>query len=287
MEWISLVTRDLALGSIIAFVLAAVVVCWRSGSFHPASIRLLRLFISRDEIEDPILKKSLNDESAVVSFRMTYGVQTRTLKDAKELATFADNANIPLSLIGASGLSLTLDRLRLGAKHPPGTHKIIFVCLIFMVLFLATSTSLSFSMRKEMLVQIRESKTWIWLSPNEARPGIISFGKTSKFEKTSCNPPLPPPQPENFGKNDIQTLCKIWNSPELKDYLSSELPNQQKALLLTTAFFFFLSFMTFLAFRQCIARIELSRKLSSLASSHPTSIESVGDSENADEPEVS
>lgn len=131
MDWISFLTRDVAIGSILGISAAALIICWRVGSFHPVNVRLLRFFIAKDEVEDPIIKKSLADQTALVSFRMTHGVKARTLRDAQSLSEFSDRTNIPLDLIGRAGWAFNLKTLTLNPKRVPHRPSLAFLGFFF------------------------------------------------------------------------------------------------------------------------------------------------------------
>lgn len=95
----------------IGLVGAALHICWRAGSLHPLNNRLRRLFISRDDIQDPFVKKNLSDYSALTVFRLTYGIHAQTLADAKKIIGKAEARNVPLALVGLAGgrsISITL-----------------------------------------------------------------------------------------------------------------------------------------------------------------------------------
>lgn len=141
MEWLKFSTGEIAAGSIIAFLLAAVFACWRSGSLHPINTRVLRLFISKDDIEDEVIRKNLADHSALAGFRMAHQIRAQTLKDAKALIAFSDLHNIPLKLIGHAGWAFDL---KSHVIHPKRVHSkwwmilplIPFVASIFLAAIL-------------------------------------------------------------------------------------------------------------------------------------------------------
>lgn len=52
--------------------------------FLPIHMRLLRLFISKSDIEDAVISKHLSNQAALITFRMAFGIQSHTLRDAKK-----------------------------------------------------------------------------------------------------------------------------------------------------------------------------------------------------------
>ncbi len=67
----------------ILLVFSAIYISWRVSSFYPIHMRLLRLFISKSDIEDPVIRKHLSNQAALITFRMAFGIQSHTLRDAK------------------------------------------------------------------------------------------------------------------------------------------------------------------------------------------------------------
>ena len=138
MDWLDFLTRNVASLSFLGVVLAAILICWRVGSFHPVNVRLLRLFIAKDDVEDPDIKKSLADQTALVSFRMTHGVNARTLRDAKNLTSFSEKTNIPLYLIGRVGWAFNLRTLTLNPKRVPHGAWLAVPGIFLLILIIAT-----------------------------------------------------------------------------------------------------------------------------------------------------
>lgn len=257
MDWISFLTRDVAIGSILGISAAALIICWRVGSFHPVNVRLLRFFIAKDEVEDPIIKKSLADQTALVSFRMTHGVKARTLRDAQNLSEFSDRTNIPLDLIGRAGWAFNLKSLTLNPKRVPHGAWLAFPGIFLLVLILATAAFSAVAASSSLLVSLKATDTLLWLSQEEARI-FRPFGEKSTIDKTSCGVGHADAElPDGFHQNDRKILCGIWSDPALADHFSKKVPEQRATFLVAAAIFAWYAFMSFSLLREWLAQREL------------------------------
>jgi len=262
MDWLEFLTREIAPYSVIGILVAAGIMCWRAGSFHPINSRLLRFFINRDEVEDPVIKKSMADQAALVSFRMTYGVRSKTLHDAKKLAEFADFKNISLDLIGRAGEAFDLKNLEVIQKRIP--HKYWLALPIIMLSFFMPAGLLSLGMTtsSDLLVTLKATKTDLWLSNHDATLMRPFFGDRAKITKSDCTPkPEAFVTPEGFNKEDRSILCGIWNDPTLSPHITREVSKQRRILFLAFGTCLWYALMAISLSREWIARLELSKAL--------------------------
>ncbi|MCC8445364.1 MULTISPECIES: DUF6216 family protein [Xanthomonas] len=262
MDWIDLLTREIAPYSIVGFLLAASITCWRAGSFHPINARLLRFFISRDEVEDPVIKKSIADQAALISFRMTHGVRSRTLHDAKKLAEFSDFKNISLDLIGKAGWAFDLRKLEIIPKRIP--RKYWFALPVVMFLFFAPAgmISLAVSASHDLLATLKKTRTDLWLSEDQAVLVRPFFGDRAKITKSDCTENSRTwITPEGFDQADRSILCKIWNDPKLSSEISKEIDEQRtlSLVMLVVCIWYLLMAISFV--REWRAQLELNETL--------------------------
>lgn len=257
MDWISFLTRDVAIGSILGISAAALIICWRVGSFHPVNVRLLRFFIAKDEIEDPIIKKSIADQTALVSFRMTHGVKARTIRDAQNLSQFSDRTNIPLDLIGRSGWAFNLKTLSLIPSRVPHGAWLALPGILLFVLILSTAGFSAVAASSKLLVSLKATDTWLWLSQEDAR-AVRPFGDRAVINKASCDKEQDAAEPPvGFHKYDRKILCELWSDPALEKHFSKELPEQRITFLVAAAIFAWYAFMSFSLLREWLAQREL------------------------------
>jgi hypothetical protein len=262
MDWFDFLTREIAPASVVGILVAAGITCWRAGSFHPIHVRLLRFFISRDEIEDPLIKKSLTDQSALVSFRMTHGVRVQTLSDARKLVNFAEFKNVPLHLIGQAGWAFDLKNLTTISKRVP--HKALLaipaIALLFFVL--ASLFAAAAATTSNLLITIKRTETLVWLSKEEGRTALPFQGERGKISSYDCAEDAKDfVLPKGFKNADRAILCDIWKDPGLDNHFAKEVPKQRKIFLMAFAMLAWYAFMAFGILREWLAQIELDKAL--------------------------
>ncbi|OOW84413.1 hypothetical protein Xclt_08655 [Xanthomonas axonopodis pv. clitoriae] len=261
MDWFDFLTNKVAFGSIAGIIVAAAITCWRAGSFHPVNARLLRFFIAREEIEDPVIKKNLADQAALVSFRMTHGVRSQTLLDAQNLAAFSDKRNIPISLIGRAGWAFNLKKLEIVPKRIPNRAWPAGASVVLLFLIIGMIISAAVASTDDLLITLKGSETSFWLTSTEARKVRPIFGKKEKFGKDQCSSSQKPASPPGFKSTDPKTLCDIWADDSFDKYLAQEVPKQRRVFLMALGMLTWYTLMIFGTIRQWLAQIELNKIL--------------------------
>lgn len=269
MDWITNVTGNAAFISSIVAIVAAALVIWRSGSIHPIYTRVLRLFISRDEVEDPIVKQSLADQAAVVSLRVAHGVKVETLADARALVTFANEKNIPLYLVGMAGDSFDIRALSMQPRKMlskwlapiPVAITLTTTFLICMFALLAASD--------DLLISLKKTGTWMLISPTEARTAFPPlFGGRGEFSRSACGESLDNSvSPNGFDPRDPEILCRVWDDPKLEPTIARDVPKQRLAAIVFTGVLLPPMLFSAAAFRQWMAATRLSAMIRPLEKS--------------------
>ncbi|WP_295843549.1 DUF6216 family protein [uncultured Xanthomonas sp.] len=262
MDWFEFLTREIAPYSVVGILIAAGITCWRAGSFHPINSRLLRFFIGRDEIEDPVIKKSLADQAALVSFRTTHGVRVQTLSDAKKLAEFAEFKNVPLDLIGRAGWAFDLKERVLIPKRVPSKGMLAFPAIALFLLIVSSLLFAAAATTSDLLVTIKKTDSLVWLSKDEARSALPFQGERGTISSSECaQREKDLVTPAGFDSADRAILCDIWKDPGVEQHLAKEVPKQRQVFLMAFAMLAWWSFMTFGLLREWLARIELDKAL--------------------------
>ncbi|CEI37806.1 DUF6216 family protein [Xanthomonas citri] len=258
MEWLKFSTGEIAAGSIIAFLLAAVFACWRSGSLHPINTRVLRLFISKDDIEDEVIRKNLADHSALAGFRMAHQIRAQTLKDAKALIAFSDLHNIPLKLIGHAGWAFDL---KSHVIHPKRVHSkwwmilplIPFVASIFLAAILCMIAT-----KDSLLVSLKETGTDLYIAETEAKTTGLFPSRRDTLTIDQCkNTADKQVIPATFDPRDLKILCQVWADPTLKPHLAKEVPKQRHASLFAFAVSLWCAWLFYTICRELISANKL------------------------------
>lgn len=265
-SWSGIISGAPAWFSLFGLVVAALHICWRAGSLHPLNNRLLRLFISRDDIQDELVKKNLSDYSALSVFRMTYGVSARTLHDARGIIFRAETKNIPLDLVGRAGLAFDLDEFVVNKKKRPGRSSVVIAgVLIYLFFCLAMVAGIS-ATEDRLLVSLKSTGTRLWLSNDTAQPAFqMGFGERTSLSSRSCQENekkrAKDGTPQGFSSNDYSILCGIWRDPSTKNKIRNDLYQQRWTLLVATFFCIWVCVFFYPVIRSAVAVRELERLL--------------------------
>lgn len=263
MEWIARATGNAALISAFVATLAAGLVVWRTGSIHPVYTRLLRLFISREEVEDSVVRQSLADQAAVVSFRMAHGVEVETLADTRKLIAFGNSMNIPLYLIGRAGATFDVKTLSMITKRVPAIWLVSLPAIGALALWFLICMFSIVASSDRLLVTLKETQTSVFISSTEARAAWPQFfGERGEMSLSSCNSGSANPTPNGFAERDREILCGVWGDPALKAHLEREIPKQRKISIATIAILFVALILIAAVLRHWLAAIKLNRLLS-------------------------
>ena len=259
MDWIAIFANSVFITSGVAFTLAAAFTCWRAGSFHPINARLLRFFISKDDIEDPVIRKDLADQAALASFRMTHGVRAQTLSDAKALLAFSEESNIPLYLVGRAGSAFDKKSLALTSSHGSAKKWLGVLIILSLPLFLTLIMLSAATASSRLLVTLKATDTWLWLGEKEAEiASPFSLENHEPLYVSSCNGDRIDESPATgFSRQETQILCDIWGDAELQAHLETEVRRQRITLILPIAFLLWCLYENFVAIRKWSSVTEL------------------------------
>lgn len=265
MQWITSLSNSVAITTALGAAVAILVVYWRAGTIQPLYVRLLRLFIGKSEVEDPIVRQSLADHAALVSFQVTYGVRPETLRDARRLIAFAERRNIPLHLIGSAGEAFCIDSLTIVQKKVPRRIAVAVPAALTLMAWVLMCLSVIVAASGSALVTIKKTDTLIFLSVAEARIAFTTApSERKRISASSCERDAEALSiPTVFHRDDLAILCSIWRDPSLKDFLAKQL-REQRTIALVAASIFSALILLFLGWiKRLGAAIRLNARLSS------------------------
>jgi hypothetical protein len=253
MKWEGVYTMEPLWLTFIGMALAAGLICWLAGSLHPLKHRLLRLFISRDDIEDRFMKQALAESSALSVLELTYGIRARTIKDAKRIIGRAQSLNLPLRQIGLAGTAFDTETFTVVAKKRPQSIAVwvslagMLLCWTLMITFILGATE------SRLLATLKETDTWIWLGTDQAQLARTTLsGNPATITKTTCPLSDMPAaglssdgtserkksllsSDPRFNSKDNAILCRIWQDPSLRADLEDSVREQRVTFSLTAA----------------------------------------------------
>lgn len=255
MKWESVFSIQPVWLTFIGMALAAVFICWHAGSLHPLKHRLLRLFISRDDIEDRFMKQVLAESSALSALKLTYGIRVRTIKDAKRIIGRANSLNLPLRQIGLAGSAFDTETFTVVADKRPHSSVAWLTSLGLVISFLLLITFTLAANETRLLATLKETNTWIWLGKEDAQLARTTFSKNPAFiVKADCKgnqptvggksrtAPSAPSRRESstasnprFDSRDKGILCQIWQDSTLQSELDASVREQRATFWLVAA----------------------------------------------------
>lgn len=211
----------------LAILLACITTSSRTRSAHLIRVRLWHLFHSKKLASDPEIDAYLNERSNLMSYRYFENIQCRTLADAKALIRFCTEHNVPTEEIRASGVYFDHNSLDIKKDKLPGRAREFLVGLCLMAALIITLSSAISIASKGVVVSLKDTGTWIKLSPTSAqtlrnsfissREGLLTL-KTCSSEGAEKN---------GFIESEREALCEILADPTLPKYVSETLRPQR------------------------------------------------------------
>ncbi|MEB1548219.1 DUF6216 family protein [Xanthomonas campestris pv. campestris] len=234
-SWTEIVTTASAAAPIVGLSAVALYLCYKSGTLHPLRNRLVRLFISREDIEQGPILDSLSERSAVVSFGMIYGIHLDTVTEVETLITRSRAQNFPLHLIGAAGSSFDRETFTVKPEKSPRKRGDVLIAMMLVASYLAVIFFLAGTFKNEILIRVKATNTLLWVDPKKnestARGAFTERNVTfsQKHCRTSEGSRTIGPDIINQPSYNLSVFCAIWASPIEQRELISALPKQRIA----------------------------------------------------------
>ncbi|HHW4682129.1 MAG TPA: DUF6216 family protein [Xylella sp.] len=259
MDWVTLLTEKTILLPVflILFSMAAIYISWRSDSLYPINMRLLRFFISKNDIEDPAIRRYLSDQVALITFRVTFGIKALTLSDAKKVANFAQNRNISMNLIGKADKVFNLGTCSINKKELPNKASFILLALFLLISISLTILVSKIALKNDLVVTIKETGTLVYLSQNEAAT-VNPLREKQAVKISNCNAKEIIAE-KTLNKRDHEILCEILAKPSLKDSFEQEINEQKKACIIIIIALIIFSMPMVITLRNWVAALELNK----------------------------
>ncbi len=233
--WKEMFTLLEAAVTLLALPCAALLLCYISGTLHPLRNRLMRLFISRDDVEHGTIRGSISDRSAVVSFGMIYGIHLDTTAEVESMIKGAQTHDVPLHLIGAAGSAFDREAFAVKPHKSPGKWGDAMSSIALMIFYLATVCLLLGAFSSEVLIRIRDTDTLLRVTTkgDEGTAQGIFRDKNLTFSQQECAALPQPIEIEPFvddeARYNLSVLCAIWTLPVERKELTESLPVQRTA----------------------------------------------------------
>jgi hypothetical protein len=151
-------------------VLAILLIATRTRRSHSFLMhRLWQIIYGPREIEDPLVKKHVDEETVVAVFRTRYNIPIDTVSQAHRLINWAKPREISMRAIGACGFYFDFIRCEIRPKLPsPRKMKALAVFVVF--LGICALGIFSLGTKSSVLAQFKESKRYFLISRDTATP---------------------------------------------------------------------------------------------------------------------
>jgi len=133
--------------------------CWRTRSWHFVRAGLWRVAMRRSRSTDREISKWIESRERLMDFRYFFGVQARTLAQARRIGRWALEMDEDLDAVARCGDHFDREHCRLDRERIPNRAAMAFVVLAASVLALMSLTSVIAVSTPLALLQFNDSGT--------------------------------------------------------------------------------------------------------------------------------
>ncbi|WP_144409367.1 DUF6216 family protein [Pseudoxanthomonas suwonensis] len=231
-------------------------ICRRTGSSHALHMRLWRILTGNREISHPQIRAYIEEQDSLMAFRLSSGMRVKSATHADRAIAFVTARDLSPDLIRRVGDYFDADELRM-ASRPSNLLKIwLFFATAVLLLIFAIAGFASFEQR--VLVSLKETGTWLWLSSSEAqavRPALLGDRPILSF--VEC----PKADFQGWSARDVAILCSIRTNPALGPYIEKTRKRQRVTFLVLATFSLVVAGSQWLEFLRANAAERLARQL--------------------------
>lgn len=229
---------------------------WRTGSSHPLNMRIWRIMTGANKVTHPRIRRYIEDQDSLMAFRVSSGMQVNSIESACRAMEFVAQHDLPADLLRAAGDYFDPHQLQM-AKNPSGgiaARHFFTAGLLGLTVMLA----LAMSSEQRILVSLKKTSTWIWLSVEDATLAAPKlFGSRETITFSEC----PAPSVSNWSAQDIEIICAIRSDPALRTYIERTRRTQKSVFLVVAALLALLCASQWMAYRKDISALELVKQL--------------------------
>jgi ABC-type Fe3+-siderophore transport system permease subunit len=249
-------------------VLAILLIATRTRRSHSFLMhRLWQIIYGPREIEDPLVKKHVDEETVVAVFRTRYNIPIDTVSQAHRLINWAKPREISMRAIGACGFYFDFIRCEIRPNLPsPRKMKALAVFVVF--LGICALGIFSLGTKSSVLAQFKESKRYFLISRDAATPLFpqgpvltrdVCLGSTSAKRVSG-----------EFSPTDREIICKaLTEDDEIKSmnaFVKQGLRAQRLLLAMFLSATLIVAFLLFGTVQQLRATYRLRRTVEDKAS---------------------
>ncbi|NOV25988.1 hypothetical protein E5S69_21015 [Cupriavidus necator] len=245
-----------AIASPIVVMALAAFFWWRAGSIHSMLERLWRLVAGKAEVEDPALKKLMQETRDLERFRFVYGLRIESMSDLQCLMSWMKRHDISIVKLQKAKPWIDIASAELVRKptsrYVIGCFASIVICcvLITVALHLFTAT--------DVLLKMRESEVWFRTDGYSVR----TIWGTRLATLNSCTENIEAlAKSTGFSSDEASVLCTSFGEKSLHKLVQQEVRNQQWLFGGLATLFFVLLGLRFLKLRAAAEAVEIRKKM--------------------------
>lgn len=133
--------------------------------------------------------------------------------------------------------------------------------LLYVVACLATCIPFAWALSGDMLVQFKDSKSWVWVDEHSARAVPFLVDKSWVLRKDDCQPGSSETNKTTLEPEEVQKLCENFGTLGLATQVSQTVYMQRWIMGLLTVFMLWPIWLIFTAFIARISALDVKRRI--------------------------
>lgn len=232
--------------------------CWRTRSIHPVTGWMWRVFVGKDDFQDPDLKRFLDTRQKLLKFRFVTGIPARTWDKAKDIIAWGEDNGEELGDIAACGAHFDKERCELKGKRR-GLLWQMAGWLLLQVLFVVLLTAL-FALHRidRAVLSMKTSGTWIAASADQVKRISGNEAVTAQ----DCKPDAGRVAARlSVTPDEAKAICNAFSDRKFPKFIEDNVAEQRGLAARGASFFLFLAALGLLGIRHAGAAIDMRQRL--------------------------
>lgn len=184
---------------------------WRVGSIHSVLERLWRFAAGKAEVQDPVLRKFIQENRDLENFRFLYGIKVEHAADIRRLKSWLDRNKIGIARLqkARKWVDIRSKDIIVEPTKQSGVGEIVCLTLWYTIFFLAAQ---AFGINDAFL-QFRQSGTWFRTDGNTIRDLLDS----TKVELRLCATDQQKiARQMDFSQAEVSAICLDYSNQSLE-----------------------------------------------------------------------
>lgn len=213
---------------VLALVLGFVYVMVRTQSLHFLRHRFWLVVYGSKEIPDVDIRRFIDEQTSLQSFRLFSGVKVSSLDKAKELMDWSHRHGVSIAKISICGDCFDPDERKVIEKNIPKRRWRVAYALFGVSAILVGAMSLWSACLTSTIGQLKSSERWIFMSERSVSAFSFVPFSNSALDIGDCKNPTPKRiERTQFSADEVKTLCKLLDAPEWAAYVKESKEEQR------------------------------------------------------------